>query len=641
MKPEQEWSEAEHFVWEKTRAGEAADFNSRENKRLDPKSPDGWDDSRRISSEFLETILFEKPFREVVTRKGVRILGAYFPEEIDLEDGHLPWLLGLHDSRFENGPNMNGLQAERRVSLKGSVVKGKLDLKAASISDALLMNDATFAEVDLRTAQIKGRLVMSGARVTGRLIMDSASIGGALLMPYATFAKVDLRGAQIKGQLAMIGATVKSTLIMDSVLIGGALLMASATLKEAHLRAAQIKSQLSMRCITITGKLDLGAASTGSHLLMDGATLSEVDLRGAQIKDQLVMSGARVKGTLIMASASIGSDLLMSGVTLTEVNLRGAQIEGQLDMIGARVTGKLDLGAASIGSHLLMSGDGATFANVNLDFATIGSMLNLTSGTFETLDLTGVTVEGELRLITEGKSVKWPSDNEIRLNLRNTQVGTLVDSPESWPAKIELRGFTYRQLGGARQEDEGEPSERPAEDFIKWLGRNKTFSFQPYQQLASVLRNAGKSGTADAVLFAAKERERKNAKGWEKAWLSVLWFVIGYGIGRYTFLALGWAIFVVVVGWSVLICTSEDQKHEETITANEEGTVGEIGFWFSLDYLLPAVRLREAHYTKVDLSYGVRIYFYVHQLIGYILVFFLIAALTGITQPSNWRGPPE
>ena len=260
MKPQQKWSEAEHFVWEKTCAGEQADFNSRENKKLDPKSPDGWDNSRRLSSEFLETILFEKPFREVVTRKGVRIIGAYFPEKIDLEDGHLPWSLELHHSRFENGPNMNGLQAERRVSLKGSVVKGKLDLKAASISDALLMNDATFA-------------------------------------------KVDLRGAQIKGQLAMIGATVKSTLIMDSVLIGGALLMASATLKEAHLRAAQIKSQLSMRCITITGKLDLGAASTGSHLLMDGATLSEVDLRGAQIKDQLVMSGARVKGTLIMASA--------------------------------------------------------------------------------------------------------------------------------------------------------------------------------------------------------------------------------------------------------------------------------------------------------------------------------------------------
>ena len=517
MKPQQKWSEAEHFVWEKTCAGEQADFNSRENKKLDPKSPDGWDNSRRLSSEFLETILFEKPFREVVTRKGVRIIGAYFPEKIDLEDGHLPWSLELHHSRFENGLNMSGLQADGQVSFNDSVVKGKLGLGVASIGNGLFMRRATFEKVDLRGAQIGGHLVMDGATVTGELDMDSISIRGALLMAEcARFEeKVILRGAQIQGQLAV-------------------------------------------RYATVTGKLNMDSVSVGSNLLMTG-------------------------------------------------------------------------------------GD---FATVKLDGATIGSMLNLTDGSFGKLELTGATVGRELQLITDNKSVKWQSDseiqpNEIRLNLRNTQVGTLVDSPESWPAKIELRGFTYRQLGGARQEDEGEPSERPAEDFIKWLGRNETFSFQPYQQLATVLHNAGKSSTADRVLFAAKEREREKAKGREKAWLSVLRFVIGYGIGRYTFRALYWAIFFVLFGWGVLCLTGEDQKHEETITVDEERTVGKIGFWFSLDYLLPAVRLREAHYTKVDLSYGVRIYFYVHQLIGYILVFFLIAALTGITQPSNGRGPPE
>ena len=80
------------FVWEKTAE---ADFNSREGKKLDPTSPYCWDNSRRISSEFLETILFEKPFREAVTRKGVRIIGACFPEKVDLEDGYLPWPLAV------------------------------------------------------------------------------------------------------------------------------------------------------------------------------------------------------------------------------------------------------------------------------------------------------------------------------------------------------------------------------------------------------------------------------------------------------------------------------------------------------------------------------------------------------------------
>ena len=628
-----------------------------------------------------------------MTRKGVRIAGAYFPDEINLEDGHLPWLLGLQHSRFENGLNMGGLQAERQVSLEGSAVEGPLNLASASIGEALFMRDATFKEVHLRGAQIKGQLAMNGTTVTDTLDMASISIGRDLLMRSvkrdrdtfkATFGKILLRGAQIKGQLSMAGITVKGTLIMDSTLIEGALLMRSfkedgdtfkATFGKILLRGAQIKGQLAMIGITVKGTLDMGSVSVDGALLMgsfeeDGGTFKttfgKILLRGAQIKGQLSMIGTTVKGTLDMGSVSVGGALLMRATVFEEairkaqiksqlmryatlmratvfeeVILRGAQIKGQLVMRDATVRGKLDMTSALIGNSLLM--DGATFTDVDLGFATIGSILNLTGGTFRTLDLTGTTVEGELRLITEGKSVKWQSDNEIQLNdiqlnLQNTQVGALVDSPKSWPDKIDLRGFTYRQLGGAEQEDE--PSERLADVFIKWLGRNETFSFQPYQQLASVLHNAGKSSTADAILFAAKEREREKAKGREKAWLSVLWFVIGYGIGRYTFLALGWAIFVVIVGWSVLICTGEGQKHEKTVTVDEEGTVGEIGFWFSFDYLLPAVRLREAHYTKVDLSYGVRIYFYAHQLIGYILVFFLIAALTGITTPSNGRGPP-
>ena len=368
-----------------------------------------------------------------------------------------------------------------------------------------------------------------------------------------------------------------------------------------------------------------------------GATFEEVDLRGAQIKGHLVMKSARVTGKLDMDSASIGGALLMAaGATFEEVDLRGAQIKGQLALIEATVKGKLNMDSASIRGDLLMSS--GVFANVNLDGATIESMLNLAGGTFDKLELREATVGKELRLITGNESVKWWSDdgvqpNEIRFNLRNTQVGALVDSPESWPKKIELRGFTYRQLGGAEQEDE--PSERLADVFTKWLSCSKTFSLQPYQQLASVLRSAGKSGTADAILFAARKHERRNTEGWEKwLWLSVLQYVIGYGIGLRTFWALGWALGFVFFGWGVLCLTGEDRKHE--------WTVGRIGLGFSLDYLLPIVQLREDHYKKVELtSCLASVYFYyIHQLIGYVLVFFVIAALTGITQPSNGRGPP-
>ena len=56
-----------------------------------------------------------------------------------------------------------------------------------------------------------------------------------------------------------------------------------------------------------------------------------------------------------------------------------------------------------------------------------------------------------------------------------------------------------------------------------------------------------------------------------------------------------------------------------------------LGFWYSLDMLLPGIHLREQHY-EVDLKTGAKYYFYIHKIIGYTLAFFLLAGLTGLTR---------
>ena len=223
-----------------------------------------------------------------------------------------------------------------------------------------------------------------------------------------------------------------------------------------------------------------------------------------------------------MDTISVGASLFMraseqGSATFNKIILRGAQIGGQLDLTGATVTGELDMDTALVSRSLFIGG--GEFADVDLTFATVGSNIDLKGGTLNVLNMTGATVGGELRLIRDDESVEWRSDSgtesdEIQFNLRNAKVNALVDRLAAWPNKIELSGFIYRQLGGLGQENEKEPSERSADCFTKWLGRDGTFSLQPYQQLASVLRDAGKSGTADEVLFAGKDRERQSAKGW-------------------------------------------------------------------------------------------------------------------------------
>ena len=92
--------------------------------------------------------------------------------------------------------------------------------------------------------------------------------------------------------------------------------------------------------------------------------------------------------------------------------------------------------------------------------------------------------------------------------------------------------------------------------------------------------------------------------------------VIGYGYGWRTFFALFWLGGLVIVGRVVLLVAREE---------------GDIGFWYSLDMVLPVVRLKEQHYT-VDLKTWAQYYFYAHQMIGYVLLFYVIAGLSGLTE---------
>jgi len=55
------------------------------------------------------------------------------------------------------------------------------------------------------------------------------------------------------------------------------------------------------------------------------------------------------------------------------------------------------------------------------------------------------------------------------------------------------------------------------------------------------------------------------------------------------------------------------------------------GIAYSVDMLLPIIKLRERHYD-IDLPGWPRYYFYFHKIMGYVLASFLIAGLSGLTR---------
>ena len=100
------WTEPERWAWEQICEGRQANFNTRYAKRLDPKMAKGWDDKRKLSPAFLETVLLHEPYRSAVTRIGVRIIGAWFRDPIDLKYARVVAVLWIVRSRLERPVNL-------------------------------------------------------------------------------------------------------------------------------------------------------------------------------------------------------------------------------------------------------------------------------------------------------------------------------------------------------------------------------------------------------------------------------------------------------------------------------------------------------------------------------------------------------
>lgn len=314
-------------------------------------------------------------------------------------------------------------------------------------------------------------------------------------------------------------------------------------------------------------------------------------------------------------------------------------------MTGANFAGPVILESARITSSALLD-DGVNFeGTVYLSGASIGADLDLSNAGFaSTVDLTNTRIGAQLRLGTIYLSeAGWGSSGA--LILRNTHCTSLQDrwptrnEPEApiWPTKIDLEGFTYDLLGGWAGADGG-PADmraRPASSYVAWLARHRPFSSQPYEQLAKVLRASGEPGKANDILYAARERQRRDyrqAGEWQQ-WLgmSLLSATTGYGLGRRYFRALLWVAAFTLLGTELLRLYGNQLEQGWLALAVA-----------SFDQLLPAITLDRAHeklfsaastngFEQPAWLIG---YFYLHKLIGWLLGIFLLAGLAGLTQRS-------
>ena len=469
--------------------------------------------------------------------------------------------------------------------------------------------------------------------------MDDASIKWPLLVTYSLFeSNVYMLRLTTPKFVSFDVSKFKGVLIMTSASIGGDLFMRKAEFNYVGLREAKI----------------------GGKLMIIGSTFKDgLDMTDSIFESKLDMRRSTFKGRLDMSSASVGGDLFMRNAEFRgSVYLRErAKIGGALDMSRSTFKAKLDMSSASIGGDLFMRN--ANFDKpAKLAFLSVGSSLDVRDATMTGLDLTGSRIERYLLLGRfRDSKIEWKDykdkngdSHNPKLTLRDASVGVLQDTIGAWPSKLkkssdgillctevgslkciqniqdiwldtlELDGFTYKGFGASEKETS---YQRGSSWFIEWLGKDTTYSPQPYRHLAGVLRTAGFDNMANDILFASRERERGELKMSQFKWwrLSTLWIIYGYSYDWRNLLTLIWAMILVGIGTAVLRIANE-------VGADDK----KLGFWSSLDMLLPIIQLREQHYTDVDLQTRAKYYFYVHKIMGYVLTFFMLTGLSGLTE---------
>jgi len=545
-KPLPDWMPQEKWVWKQVCKGEIADLNKFEglDTKVDPGKFGHLSEIRILTPDFLETILLHEPFRGALTRYGVRIVGAWFTDQIDLSDAILVHPLWLEGSRFDEDVDFANLKTDYVISLKGSKFQGKLNMNSIEVKSHLFMsNSAEFNEVELTSAKIGGQLNMRGSKFKDELIMDSLQVDNYLLM-------------------------------------------------------------------------------------RDNAEFNYVSLLNAKIGSALEMDGSRFRGELLMQRLEVANNLFMRSAKFAKVILNGAKIGGNLELSGSTFN-SIDLCRTSIGRAFMLSSKKTT------NMPDIGA-------------------------------AEWHGDS--KLTLHNTKVGVLQDSQNSWPENLALKGFTYDRLGNFISEDGNGIEIRDVSWLKKWMWKQEEYSPQPYKHLAKLLRQDGRKEEARKILFASKLREHGEATNiWCWLWLiapfififcrnyiryNLYWFwvfglvlliifafteirywvwlnavLIFIGYGYHIDWALYWALDLVIIGVFVLWVSrqyrNKDLNHKD---------LKYCGLAYSIDMLLPIIHLREYHYDEIELEGWVRVYFYIHKILGYALALFIITGLTGIVK---------
>jgi hypothetical protein len=412
---------------------------------------------------------------------------------------------------------------------------------------------------------------VSSLKLTGVQIMDALDLAGGTIVPY-----VEMKGCRFEQEILLPEARFTTVRLVDCSV--------------PRLEAARLHTEGDLhlpRCRFHNG-VRLTDAHIGTDLLLNQAVVYR-DRRGRSITADGLHVGQDLQaemleshGELSLRSATVGVSLSLRGARLANPYTRLALNAPQLT-----VERTLYLTPAGLGNPLVTSGTTPArgtrmqrfecLGGVRLDDGRFGDALDMDQARFVLDD----DQEVSLRRV-QTPELRFLGDRPERgkVVLSGARTVNLVDRWTSWPGlgNLHMGGFAYENLV---------PQDAfPLARRLEWVAAaTAEYNPEPYERLATVLRNSGEDEDAREVLLAKQRRRRETLPLAAKLWGYAQDWTVAYGYRP------GRAAVWMAVLWAAASIAFSHASHPPVDKVDHPAWNPSL---FALDLLLPVIDLGQA-----------------------------------------------
>ncbi|WP_406127768.1 oxidoreductase [Streptomyces sp. NBC_00989] len=410
------------------------------------------------------------------------------------------------------------------------------------------------ASLKLTGVQISGVLDLAGGTVTPYVELKGCRFEREVLLPEARFQTVRLVDCSVprleaarvhtEGDLHLPrcrfhnGVRLTDAHIGTDLLLNQAIVYRDRTGRSIAADGMTVGQDLQAELLESHGELSLRSAKVGVSLSLRGARLANPYSRLALNAPQLT-----VGRTLYLTPAGVGGPWL-SGTTPA----RGTRIQRFSCQGGVR-----------------------------LDDGRFGDAVDLERARFTFTDDQELSL---LRVQTPELRFLGERPQRGKVVLSGARVVNLIDGAGSWPGpgNLHMGGFVYENLVPQ--------GPFPLDARLDWVAAaTAEYAPEPYERLATVLRNAGEDEDAREVLLAKQRRRRESLPVAAKVWGFVQDWTVAYGYRP------GRAAVWMAVLWAA---SSLAFAHADHAPVNASGHPPWSPALFALDLLLPVIDLGQA-----------------------------------------------